>query len=91
MRWQEDVATCLDVGTYLRVHLKGSDLLQFARDRARKAHETPEQLRLAQAFEKRVQSYVENMRDDLQADAVAAPTDFIWTLAPLQGFGQMCG
>ena len=32
-------------------------------------------MQLAQAFEKRVQPYVENMRDDLQADAVAAPKD----------------
>ena len=57
------------------MHFKGPDRVQFARDRVRKAHEPPEQLRLAQAFERRVQSYVQNMREDLQADAVAAPTD----------------
>ena len=64
-----------DVGTYLRVHFKSNDRLQFARDRVTKARQNPEQLLLAQAFEKRVQSYLQSMREDLHADAVAAPTD----------------
>ena len=55
------------------MHFKGPERLQFARQRARRDHETPGQRQLAEAFERRVQSYVENLREDLQADAVVAP------------------
>ena len=57
------------------MHFKSNDRLQFALDRVRQAHGNPEQLSLAQAFERRVQSYLQCLREDLQADSVAAPTD----------------
>jgi hypothetical protein len=80
-RWLDDVTTCFDISTYLRVHFKTDVRLEFARDSVRRARKNctedsgKHELVLANAFQQRVQSYVQNMRADLVSDSVSSPTD----------------
>ena len=69
VKWFYDLHRCFSVDTYLQQHFHAQDRLDEAQ---RAARSSPEDTTAAR-FVDRVKIYIQNMRNDLLADAVAAP------------------
>ena len=94
VRWQEDVSVLLSVDTYLRVHFCSEDRLAFARDQVSKAKATecPVRVHTAEAFDRRVHTYLSLLLQDLHSDSVPAPTGYgsPWLLSPKASESVKC-